>query len=70
MNMHVTDHSLIANIIGTLGNRSSRCALDLMRVSLAIIDNVEVPGEIGAHLDHAIELLANHIQAGRRLSPI
>ena len=61
MNIHVTDHSLIAEVAGTLGYRSAYSALELMRASLAILDNVEVPGDIGARLDHSISLLEEYL---------
>lgn len=61
MNTHVIDHSLIAEVAGTLGHRSAYSALELMRVSLAILDSVGVPGDIGARLDHSISSLEEHL---------
>ncbi|MEO7786995.1 MAG: hypothetical protein ABIR77_04125 [Sphingomicrobium sp.] len=48
------------------------CALELLVAALEIIDNSQVPGEIGAHLDHSIQLLGSFLKAnsvlGREVS--
>ena len=33
------------------------CAIDLLVVALDIVDYLPLPGDIGAHLDHAMNLL-------------
>ena len=33
------------------------CVFDLLVIALGILDTCKVPGEIGAHLDHSIQLL-------------
>ncbi len=33
------------------------CAMDLLVVALDIIDYLPLPGDIGEHLDHAVNLL-------------
>ena len=46
----------------SIANQSGICALELMVISLEILDNSSVPAEIGAHLDHAVHCLANHLK--------
>jgi hypothetical protein len=41
---------------------SWREALDLMRRALAILDRAEAPGEVGAHLDLAIDRLEGKLE--------
>ncbi len=33
------------------------CVFELLVIALGILDTCKVPGEIGAHLDHSIQLL-------------
>lgn len=44
-------------------------ALELMERALKILDESDMPGEIGAHLDLAVERLRDHIDRPRDLLP-
>lgn len=39
-------------------------ALGLMKSALSLIDDADVAHEVGAHLDHAVALLADYLQSG------
>ncbi len=70
MNMHSTNLTVITAAAATIGRRSGMCALDLMRASLELLDHIQVPGEIGAHLDHSIDLLHSHLSDGKVVAPV
>ena len=59
MNMH---SSVEGRIVA--GDPTAICAQDLLRVALDIIDGDNLPGEIGAHLDMAINMLSKHLATG------
>ncbi len=44
-------------------------ALELMERALAILDESETPGDVGAHLDLAVERLRSHLDRPREIEP-
>lgn len=48
-------------------NSSALEALQMMERALAVLDENEAPGDIGAHLDLAIERLRAHLSMPRNL---
>lgn len=53
MNMHTTVEQ--EPLVST--SQSLLCAHDLLSVALEIVDELGLPGEVGAHLDHSMQLL-------------
>jgi hypothetical protein len=61
MNMFTSREQLLAGAGAVSEPDVLTCALQLIMTTLSIIDNSRAPGEIGAHLDHALHLLAEHL---------
>lgn len=60
MNMFLNRETLLAGA-GYIDGDLLTCALQLMMTALTIVDTAQVPSDVGAHLDHAMQKLADYM---------
>jgi hypothetical protein len=53
----MTMHSRYEAAPTAVTSHSLACAHELLAVALDIVDELGLPGEVGAHLDHSIHML-------------
>lgn len=58
MNMHASVQTQFS------ASDSMGCVRELVIVALDLVDELGMPGEIGAHLDHSLQLMLKYIDGG------